>query len=354
MTYNGTTNAPAQRNDNRPAVQKSNILELKRMLGSESVKKRFEEMLGKKAPQFTASIVNAVSRNAMLKMCTVESVIGAAYVAATYDLPIDSNLGFAAIVPYANRRQNPETKRWETVTEAQFQMMYKGFIQLAIRSGCYKKMNYSIVYQDELTSYNPITGEVEFVDDFSKCTQRASGDRENIAGYYAWFELATGFRHDLYMSTEEVKRHALKYSKSFQRDQENKKESSRWSTDFEQMALKTVIKLLLSRWAILTIDMQRAIEDDQKVFDGNGNGDYSDNRSDDEAVEDPFGKADEIVVDAHDVSAHQMLDSGTRKNAEKQQVEKPAHQAQPQRQEEYTQYEDDFADFDESSKLPWE
>lgn len=172
MAYS-RTNTPAQRNDNRPATQGSNIPELKNMLGSESVKARFEEVLGKKAAQFTASIVNVVSGNSMLKRCSSQSVIGAAFVAATYDLPIDSNLGFSAIVPYNNRRFNQQTKRWESVPEAQFQMMYKGFIQLAIRSGCYKKMNYSVVYQDELASYNPITGEVEFVKNFAKCKQRA-------------------------------------------------------------------------------------------------------------------------------------------------------------------------------------
>lgn len=295
MAYNRT---------NAPAPQKSNISELKSVLGSDSVKKRFEEVLGKKAAQFTASIVNVVNGNSMLKRCSVQSVVGAAFVAATYDLPIDNNLGFAAIVPYNNRRLNQETGRWESVPEAQFQMMYKGFIQLAIRSGCYKKMNYSVVYEDELLSYNPITGDVEFVQDFSKCKQRNEGNMNNIAGYYAWFELNTGFRHELFMSTAEVTNHAIRYSQSFRKDREENKTASRWSIDFTSMALKTVIKLLLSKWGILSIEMQRAIVDDQQVFDDDGNGSYSDNRPDD-AV-DPFEQAEQNVIDTQAAEVPQI------------------------------------------------
>lgn len=108
-------------------------------------------------------------------------------------LPIDSNLGFAAIVPYNESVWNPKKKDWEKVPKAQFQMMYKGFIQLAIRSGYYERMNYAVVYKDELESYNPITGEIKFVEDFSNCKQRDAGDEANVAGYYAWFRLKTGY-----------------------------------------------------------------------------------------------------------------------------------------------------------------
>lgn len=337
MAYN-RTNQPAQRTSN--TVQpKTNIAELKGLLGTDSVKQRFEEVLGKKAPQFTASIVNVVSGNSMLKRCSCESVIGAAFVAATYDLPIDSNLGFAAIVPYNNRRKNPETGYWESVPEAQFQMMYKGFIQLAIRSGCYKKMNYSVVYQDELASYNPITGEVEFVKDFSKCNQRVTGDRNSIVGYYAWFELTTGFRHDLYMTTAEVTNHAIEYSQSFRKDRDENKKTSRWSTNFDSMALKTVIKMLLSKWGILSIDMQRAIQDDQQVFDDEGRGSYSDNRPD-EAV-DPFNQ--EPVVDAQ---VPEVLPASEPRSTTTPQI------SQQQKPDDFMQFEKDFANFDES-ELPF-
>lgn len=263
-------------------------VQVKQMISQENVKKKFSEVLGQKAPQFLASITTVIQGSAQLKKCDANSIMSAAFVAATYDLPIDSNLGFSAIVPYNENVYNPQTRQWEKRPRAQFQMMYKGFIQLAIRSGYYEKMNYAVVYEDELISYNPITGEIAFVTDFSKCTQRNNGESDKIAGYYAWFRLKTGFRQELYMSTAEVDNHAKKYSQSYRYDIEKKKSSSKWTTDFEAMALKTVIKLLLSKWGILSVDMQRAIQDDQKVYDEDGNGRYGDNQPDIVEAQDAF------------------------------------------------------------------
>lgn len=268
--------------------QTSTAILVKQMVSEDNVKKKFAEVLGQKAPQFLASITNVVAGSAQLKKCDANSIMSAAFVAATYDLPIDSNLGFSAIVPYNESVYNQQTGQWEKHPRAQFQMMYKGFIQLAIRSGYYEKMNYAVVYEDELISYNPITGEIEFVTDFSKCTQRDNGETDKIVGYYAWFRLKTGFRQELYMSKTEVDNHAKKYSQAYRYDIEKKKSSSKWTTDFEAMALKTVIKLLLSKWGILSVDMQRAIQDDQKVYDENGNENYGDNQPDIIEAEDPF------------------------------------------------------------------
>lgn len=254
--------------------------QVKSAISSDKVKKKFAEVLGKKAPQFLASVTNTVIGSTQLQKCDATSIMGAAFVAATYDLPIDSNLGFAAIVPYNNSKWNPQTRQYDKHMEAQFQIMYKGFIQLAIRSGYYKRMNYAVVYEDELKSYNPITGEIEFVEDFSQCTLRAQGVEETVAGYYARFELTTGYVQELFMSRQAVDNHAKKYSQAYRYDIKEGKKSSKWSTDFQSMALKTVIKLLLSKWGILSVDMQRAIQDDQKVYDEDGNGDYSDNQPD--------------------------------------------------------------------------
>lgn len=270
------------------ATQPGVTAQVKDMLGKENIKNRFQEVLGQKAPQFMASITNVVSGSAQLKQCSANSIIGAAFVAATYDLPIDSNLGFAAIVPYNESVYNPQTKEWDKIPKAQFQMMYKGFIQLAIRSGYYERMNYAVVYEDELKSYNPITGEIEFVDDFTECSQRDAGDETHVAGYYAWFRLKTGYSQELYMSKKAVDNHARKYSQSYRYDLNKGKKSSKWTTDFEAMALKTVIKLLLSKWGILSVDMQRAIQDDQKTYDENGEGTYGDNKPDVEEPMDPF------------------------------------------------------------------
>lgn len=281
---------------NKNEIKKENlsvVSQVKGFISQDAVKKKFTEMLGKKASQFLASITNVVAGSDQLKKCNANTIMSAAFVAATYDLPIDSNLGFAAIVPYNNSKYNPQTKQFDKHMEAQFQMMYKGFIQLAIRSGYYEKMNCSVVYNDELVSYNPITGEVDFVTDFSQCKQRMQGKSEDIAGYYAWFKLLTGFRKELFMTRAEVENHARKYSTAYRNDLNNdkkgsNKKGSKWTTDFDAMALKTVIKLLLSKWGILSVDMQRAITDDQKTFDESGNEDYGDNKPDVIEAEDPF------------------------------------------------------------------
>ncbi len=263
-------------------------VQIKQIVSSDAVKKKFTEVLGQKAPQFLASITNVVAGSTQLKKCSANSIMSAAFVAATYDLPIDSNLGFSAIVPYNESVYNEKTGKYDKVPRAQFQMMYKGFIQLAIRSGYYEKMNYAVVYEDELKRYNPITGEIEFVTDFSQCTQREAGNENKVVGYYAWFRLKTGFSQELFMSKAMVDNHARKYSQAYRYDINNKKKSSKWTTDFEAMALKTVIKLLLSKWGILSVDMQRAIQDDQKVYDEDGNSGYSDNQPDVIEVQDAF------------------------------------------------------------------
>lgn len=239
------------------------VSQVKGMLQNESVKKRFNEILGSKANQFTASIINAVSTNNQLQKCEPNSIMSAAFVAASFDLPIDGNLGFSAIVPYKDK--------------AQFQMMYKGFIQLAIRSGQYRSMNYAEVYEDELKSYNPITKEVDFINEFKADSQRQKGEKDKIVGYYAWLELLNGFKQGLYMTVGEVRNHALTYSASYKSDIKKGWNNSKWSTDFDAMAKKTVIKLLLSKWGVLSIDMQKAIELDQQVFTRDGNGEYQDN-----------------------------------------------------------------------------
>nr|WP_314097986.1 recombinase RecT [uncultured Lachnoanaerobaculum sp.] len=282
---------PVEQKDENLSV----VAQVKGIISQDTVKKKFEEMLGKKAPQFLASITNVVAGSTQLKKCPANTIMGAAFVAATYDLPVDSNLGFAAIVPYNNNKYNLQTKQWEKHLEAQFQMMYKGFIQLAIRSGYYEKMNCSVVYKDELISYNPITGEVDFVTDFSQCTQRMQGKTEDIAGYYAWFKLLTGFRKELFMTMAEVENHARKYSTAYRNDINNGKKGSKWTTNFDAMALKTVIKLLLSKWGILSVDMQRAITDDQKTFDEEGGSEYGDNKPDIVEAGDPF---ESNIIDA--------------------------------------------------------
>lgn len=266
------------------------VAQVKGILAEDNVKARFQEVLGKKAPTFMASIVNVVSASAQLKQCEPNSIMAAAFVAASFDLPIDSNLGFAALVPYDKKFKDPNTGQWNKIKLAQFQIMYKGFVQLAIRTGEYEKMNCSEVYEDEIFNYNPITGECEFVNNFSGCTQRNNGEVDKIVGYYAWFRLRSGFTKELYMTKNDVINHAKKYSQSYRYDLNENKQSSNWSTDFNGMAKKTVIKQLLSKWGILSVEMQRAITDDQKTFDEDGEETYGDNQPDVIEAEDPFAQ----------------------------------------------------------------
>lgn len=207
---------------------------LKEILKQDNIKQRFAEIMGAKAPAFISSIINVA---ADLKDVEPNSVIMSAAVAATLDLPIDKNLGFAHIVPYSGK--------------AQFQMGYKGFIQLAMRTGQYRLINACEIYEGELVSEDRIRGTILF--DSSK---RIS---DKIVGYAAYFQLANGFEKTVYMSMTQVEQHGKKYSKSFENT------SSRWKVDFDSMALKTVIKRLLSKWGILSIDLQKAITFDQST-----------------------------------------------------------------------------------------
>ena len=243
-----------------PAV----ISKVKNLIGMVDVKTRFNEILGDNASSFMASIVNTVSGSKQLQKCDPNSIMSAAFIAAALDLPIDPNLGFAAIVPYGS--------------SAQFQIQWKGFVQLAIRTGEYSGMNVESVYEDELVSYNPIVGDVKFVDVFPSDSQRSRGEEEKIVGYYAWISLKNGFHKPLYMSVEEVDSHARKYSKSYQYDLRDGKKSSMWSKDFNPMAKKTLIKLLLSKWGIMSTKMKTAVIEDQKVFYSDS-GEYIDNPS---------------------------------------------------------------------------
>lgn len=197
------------------------------LVSKESVKARFEELLGKKAPGFISSLLAVVNNNTLLARVNPNTVIAAGAMAASLDLPINQNLGFAYIIPYGN--------------EAQFQMGYKGYIQLAMRTGQYQTINAAEVYEGEIVKQNRFTGEYEFGEKTS----------DKIVGYIAYFKLVNGFEKYLYMSIEEMQAHAKKFSKNY------KGGTDKWGiTDFHSMAIKTVLKRLISKYGILSIEMQ--------------------------------------------------------------------------------------------------
>ena len=227
-------------------LAKNPVGQIKLYVSDESVKKRFEEMLGKRSGAFLNSIINVVRNSRQLQNCAPESVMSAATVAATLNLPIDPALGQAAIVPYK--------------TNAVFQIMYKGVTQLCIRSGQYATIHCSEIYKDELKSYNPITGVVKFHDP-ETFKMRDSGKGE-VVGHYAYFKLVSGFEKSDFMTKKQVMAHAEKYSKAYQYDLRDKKKSSPWSTDPIPMGNKTVLLRLLKKYGVMSIEMQDAIVQD--------------------------------------------------------------------------------------------
>jgi len=217
---------------NNASQQPSTVQTLKGLLASPTLKKRFEEILDKRAPQFMTSIVNLYSSEKTLQKCEPMSVISSAMVAATLDLPVDKNLGYAWIVPYGN--------------QAQFQLGYKGYTQLALRTSQYRAINVIEVYEGQLKRWNPLTEELEL--DFE------AKESDKVIGYAGFFELVNGFRKTVYWTREQIEAHRKKYSKS----------DFGWKNDFDAMAKKTVLKSLLSKWGILSIEMQNAFNEDEK------------------------------------------------------------------------------------------
>lgn len=226
---------------------------VKGLLCNVDYKKRFEEILGKKAQGFMSSVIN-VAKTTSLAGCEPTSIVSSAVVAATLDLPIDPNLGFAYIVPY-NKTNKDRTK----TKLAQFQMGYKGFIQLAQRSGQFKTINAVEVREGEIKKVNRLTGEIEFNEEFDLSTL----EEKKVVGYVGYFSLLNGFEKALYMSREQLEAHGKKYSQSYKSNQDWVVKSSLWTTDFDSMATKTVLKLLLSKYAPLSIEMQKAVAADQ-------------------------------------------------------------------------------------------
>lgn len=248
-------NEVAKTGDNAVAKAAPNKNPVINMLKDVNIQKMLEERLHSRAGQFTTSLISLVNANKGIAECTPITVIQAALTAAAMDLPINQNLGFAYIVPYKNHGK----------MEAQFQMGWKGFVQLAQRSGKFKTINTTEVKEGEVKTRDRMTGELEFewIEDDA---ERGSA---KTVGYLAYFELLNGFRKSLYMTKQEVEGHAGRYSQAYKARGKSSFKSP-WETDFDLMAQKTAIKLLLSKFAPLSTEMQEAVAADQSVNDGSG------------------------------------------------------------------------------------
>lgn len=217
------------------------------------------QTLGKRASLFTNNILAVVSNSAVLQKCKPLSVIYAGMQATANDLPLGNNLGFAYVIPYGQ--------------DAQFQMGYKGFIQLAQRSGQMRIINVREVKEGELVGEDFVSGELQF-------KMLPYGDREKArrVGYVGFFELTNGFRKMEYWSVEKLEQHAVLYSQTYKSYKKyNEGKGGVWASNFDAMAKKTVLKNLISKYAPLSVQMQNAISADQAVFHEDNSQSYEDN-----------------------------------------------------------------------------
>lgn len=263
-------------NTNKNEVGSPNQMNLKSLLNTPTMQKKFNEVLQEKSNGFMTSLLNLVNGDSNLSEAEPMSVVTSAMVAATLDLPIDKNLGYAWIVPFRDWKRN-------NIKVAQFQLGYKGYIQLAMRSGQYKGLNVTEVYDGELKSWNRLTEGIEF--------DPEGRTSDEVIGYIGYFKLINGFEKTTYWTKQEIEAHRVKFNKA-----KNKTAlSGVWASDYDAMANKTVLRNLLSKWGILSIEMQKAYTTDETVQEIDKSGNMVD-------VTDSFVEEDENlkVIEAND------------------------------------------------------
>lgn len=247
-------------------------LTLKGFFTQDAVKAKFSELLGKKSTGFITSVMQVVSNNTLLLKADMNSIYQAAAMAATLDLPINNSLGHAWIVPYGNK--------------AQFQIGWKGFVQLAQRTGQYRNINVCAVYENQFKSWNELTEDLN-----GAFTERGTGA---IVGYVAYFSLLNGFEKTNFWYKDKVEAHGRKYSKSFG--------NGPWKDNFDAMAMKTVLKSTLSKWGPLSIELQHALLADQSTIGDMENGEYDYPDNDDQQqikISEELERALSILPDLH-------------------------------------------------------
>lgn len=235
---------PAQKQQSVTALVNS-------MLDRDGIRRRFDELLGKRAPQFISSIVSMVNADKNMQQAFYESpmtVIQSALKAATFDLPIDQNLGYAYIVPFKNYKKDLGAKKME----ATFILGWKGMHQLALRTGAYKTINVVDVREGELKRYDRLTEEVtiDFIED--------EDEREAapVIGYVGYYRLVNGAEKTIYMSVKAIEAHEKKFRKG-------EYQGKGWRDDWDAMARKTVYRILIGKWGVMSIDYQTRDEGKQ-------------------------------------------------------------------------------------------
>lgn len=237
-------------------------------LTQDAVKQRINQVVGGKDGQrFISAVVSAVQTNPGLQECTNQSILSAALLGESLKLSPSPQLGQYYMVPFNDKERGKV---------AQFQLGYKGYIQLAIRSGQYKKLNVLAIKAGELVKFDALNEEIEvhLIED------EAQREAAETIGYYAMFEYTNGFRKAIYWSKARMEAHALKYSQGYKKDKEKGWSYTFWSKDFDGMAYKTMLRQLISKWGIMSIDMVNAIDADMAVINEDGSKTYVDNEPD--------------------------------------------------------------------------
>lgn len=213
----------------------------------------------KEIQKFTAAITSVVSTNPQIEECDAGTILSAALCGHSLGLAPSPQLGQYYMVPFKDRKNNR--------TVATFVLGYKGYIQLAIRSGQYKKLNVLEIKEGELIDWDPLTENIT-IKMISDETER---EHAETIGYYAMFQYVNGFEKALYWSKEKMKNHAVKYSPGYVYDLNNGKQFTFWSKDFDTMAKKTLLRQLISKWGVMSVEMQNAFTADNSVVDNSGN-----------------------------------------------------------------------------------
>ena len=234
-------------------------------LTADAVKNQINQVIGgKNGTRFISSVVSAVNNNPALQECTNQSILSGALLGESLNLSPSPQLGQYYLVPFNDTKKGCKV--------AQFQLGYKGYIQLAIRSGQYKKLNVLAIKEGELVRFNPLEEEIEV----KLIEDEEEREQAETIGYYAMFEYTNGFKKALYWSKKKMEAHALKYSKGYAA----KKGYTFWEKDFDGMAYKTMLRQLISKWGIMSIEMQMAMDGDMAVINEDGTKTYVENDAD--------------------------------------------------------------------------
>ena len=237
---------------------------------SNAITNKINQVIGdeKSGKRFISAIVSAVNVNPLLKECDNSSILSGALLGESLNLSPSPQLGMYYLVPFNDKDRGKV---------ATFQLGYKGYIQLAIRSGQYKKLNVIAIKDGELIKYDPLEEEIKV----NLIEDEEEREKAPTVGYYAMFEYVNGFKKAMYWSKEKMEAHALKYSQGYRADKQKKTAYTFWSKDFDGMAYKTLLRQLISKWGIMSVDMQQAYESDMAYIKDDGSKVYVDNQYDD-------------------------------------------------------------------------